>query len=417
MFDLVRSFFKRFHSDERGTIAIIFAGAIILLVVACGVAIDIGRAFHAKARIGFSIDAAALAAAKGLRLQGLSDSEVTALANKIFNQNYDGEGTKHGGIFADIKSLNVTIDRANSAVSIDVVADVKTTFGRLAGVQKFNLTNAGSAIFEAQDIEVGLQLDVTGSMGGQKIADLKLATKDLVDILIPDTPTGQKVRIGYAPFAAGVNAGSYASAVNGNVAAPNDCVYERRDLQYQDTDNSPIGQSALKTQLDLPSAQNCPNATVLPMTDNKTVLKTTVDSYSTGGCTAGHQGTAWAWYLLSPNWASVWPAASRPEAYGTANVRKVAILMTDGQYNIVGGSNCSQVATSSNYARDTCTAMKAQGIVVYTVGFQLFDPTAIATLDHCATDATKAFTAANGAQLRQAFRDIAISITRLRLTS
>ena len=220
MHDLVRNFIKRFRNDERGTIAIIFAGAIILLVVACGVAVDIGRAFHAKARIGFSIDAAALAAAKGLRLQGLSDSEVTALANKIFSQNYDGEGTKHGGIFADIKSLNVTIDRANSAVSIDVIADVKTTFGRLAGVQKFNLTNAGSAIFEAQDIEIGLQLDVTGSMGGQKIADLKLATKDLVDILIPDTPTGQKVRIGYAPFAAGVNAGSYASAVNGGVAAP-----------------------------------------------------------------------------------------------------------------------------------------------------------------------------------------------------
>ena len=55
--------------------------------------------------------------------------------------------------------------------------------------------------------------------------------------------------------------------------------------------------------------------------------------WMTGG-TAGPVGTAWAWYTLSPNWASLWPRpiASR-SAYDTAELRKIAILMTDGEYN------------------------------------------------------------------------------------
>ena len=37
--------------------------------------------------------------------------------------------------------------------------------------------------------------------------------------------------------------------------------------------------------------------------------------------------------MLSPNWASLWSSASQPKAYGTADLRKIAILMTDGEYN------------------------------------------------------------------------------------
>ena len=62
--------------------------------------------------------------------------------------------------------------------------------------------------------------------------------------------------------------------------------------------------------------------------------------------------------------------------------------------------------------------MKANGIIVYTVGFQLYDPTAIATLGQLRHRCQpRHSTPTTAAQLRQAFRDIAISITRLRLTS
>ena len=38
---------------------------------------------------------------------------------------------------------------------------------------------------EQHDIELAMALDVTGSMSGSKIADLRTAATDLVDILLP----------------------------------------------------------------------------------------------------------------------------------------------------------------------------------------------------------------------------------------
>ena len=419
MMQFIRSELNRFDKDQNGSIAIMFAFCLIIMLLACGLALDYVRAIHAKTRITGSIDSAALSAAKGLRLQNLTDSETIALAKKMFNENYNASGARTHGTYAQINDVKVDVDRTKFEVKVTVDAHVKNYFGPLAGVDKFNVPTSGAAIFEQQDIEVAVQLDVTGSMGGQKIADLKTATKSLVDTLIPDNPGNQKVRIGYAPFAAGVNAGSYASSVVSGTSAPGDCVYERLDANHQDSDVLPYGQSNLKTKNDLPGAMDCPSAQVLPMTDNKALLKSTVDSYSAGGCTAGHLGTAWAWYLLSPNWSSIWPSASKPEAYNNTGVKKVAILMTDGEYNTVGGTGCnsSTAVTSGNFAIDSCAAMKAKGIIVYTVGFKLNNVSAKAVMDTCATDGGKAYLAENGAQLQAAFKDIAESINRLRLTS
>jgi hypothetical protein len=82
---------------------------------------------------------------------------------------------------------------------------------------------------------------------------------------------------------------------------------------------------------------------IMPMTKDKTALKARIDKLSTGGSTAGHLGTAWAYYLLSPKWNSLFPAASAAGPYsdltvfnskGMPKLRKIAVLMTDGDYNI-----------------------------------------------------------------------------------
>ena len=152
------------------------------------------------------------------------------------------------------------------------------------------------------------------------------------------------------------------------------------------------------------------------MTDDKLLLKSTVDSYTTGGTTAGHLGTAFAWYLLSPEWASIWPASSEPSAYGDGNTTTVAILMTGGEYNTVGGSmSGGNVTKSAKAARDTCKEMKAQGIIVYTAGFKLNAATAQATLEQCASDGNKFYEAKDGDSLRSAFQAIAQDIATLRL--
>ena len=44
---------------------------------------------------------------------------------------------------------------------------------------------------------------------------------------------------------------------------------------------------------------------IQPLTNDTAMLKRRIDKLQTGGSTAGHLGTAWAWYLLSPNWNTV----------------------------------------------------------------------------------------------------------------
>jgi len=64
-----------------------------------------------------------------------------------------------------------------------------------------------------------------------------------------------------------------------------------------------------------------------------------------------------------------------------------------------------------------CTNMKTKGIEVYTVGFQIDNDKAKTMLAKCATSSAHNYSAANGDQLKQAFRDIALKIASLRLTN
>jgi hypothetical protein len=134
--------------------------------------------------------------------------------------------------------------------------------------------------------------------------------------------------------------------------------------------------------------------------------------------------------MLDPNWSSLWSSSSTPAAYGTDKLRKIAVLMTDGEYNtqyttngVPDGSssltscpNAANGVCSSAQAVSQCDAMKAKGIEVYTVGFQLDNSTAVDTLTKCATDADHFYNSTTGDALKAAFRDIALKISTLYLS-
>ena len=63
--------------------------------------------------------------------------------------------------------------------------------------------------------------------------------------------------------------------------------------------------------------------------------------------------------------------------------------------------------------------MKATGILVYTIGFNIGTGPSSARdlMTRCATDTPYAFLASTGDELRQVFRDIATRIASLRLTN
>jgi Mg-chelatase subunit ChlD len=119
--------------------------------------------------------------------------------------------------------------------------------------------------------------------------------------------------------------------------------------------------------------------------------------------------------MLSPEWKDIWPEGSKPAAYDDEETMKIAILMTDGVYNV--WYNGDDNGNASEQAVSLCAGMKAKGITVYTVGFDLgSNETAIETLRSCATDPDHAYLANNGDELKQAFRDIALKTTDLYLS-
>ena len=409
-----------FRKAEEGTIAMIFALSAFVCIMAIALCVDVGRIMHAERKLTAAIDAAVLAAAKSLREQGLDDAEVQALATRYLESNLEG-----GGNYAHLLSVTVVVDRRINAVTMNVISEVKTYFAGVAGFHTVSIPKQSVAIYDSKDIEVGLQLDVTGSMCSpctkiQALKDAVAGDGGLLDILLPDGGTQSKVRIGLAPFASGVNAGDYALTVSGGRAV-NGCVYERRNLADQLSEAPAIGPLVLKVKSDLTrGAGDCPsNAKIKAISDDKAMLRGAINSWSTSTATAGHLGAAWAWYLVSPEWSAIWPAASAPAPYNDGKTLKVVILMTDGIYNTVGGVNNgdygSTATLSTQFAQQTCDAMKAQGIIVYTVGFQA--PSGAKTaLRNCASGDSKFFDAADGAMLRDAFRAIASEINNLRLS-
>jgi Flp pilus assembly protein TadG len=170
---------------------------------------------------------------------------------------------------------------------------------------------------------------------------------------------------------------------------------------------------------------------IMPLSTDKDALKARINALTAYGSTSGALGTAWTWYMLSPNWGSVWTGAARPGTYadvttvqnnGRPLLRKVAVLMTDGVYNTVRGWKDQDQQTASNHAKQLCTNMKAQGIEIFTVGLALDELSTTArgiaenTLQSCGTDLSHFYSTLNVEELQTAFQDIAFQLSAVRLT-
>ena len=205
----------------------------------------------------------------------------------------------------------------------------------------------------------------------------------------------------------------------------NNCVTERATNTYTDAPPS--------TTLLGPNYHNTTgvcdysfNHLFTPLTSNRDLLFAESAKMDDWNYTAGHLGTAWAWYLLAPDWGYLWPnAESVPSAYDAENTMKVAVLMTDGAYNrqYCNGvidteiNNCNAPDNSTSQARALCTKMKEKNIVIYTVGFNIANNSSPAiTMQQCATDSSKYFRPTTGAELIKNFQEIAQDITDLRLS-
>jgi Flp pilus assembly protein TadG len=229
----------------------------------------------------------------------------------------------------------------------------------------------------------------------------------------------------------------------------------------------------------------CALSSITPLTASKSAVLSAVNAITappaSGGTTVavGMQG---AWYTLSPNWQTYWgipnattlpnaPAGGFPMPldYGTANMQKAVVLLSDGDdnwngshdytsygvpsaglppstysngkstelfYNAYGRladkrltipSTCTVtnkpiLECNADAALDTqwmkvCTNMKANGILIYVIGFEVTTGSVQeGLLKSCATDANHYITAPTAANLQAAFTQVANQLASLALT-
>ena len=178
----------------------------------------------------------------------------------------------------------------------------------------------------------------------------------------------------------------------------------------------------------------CDSQALLTLTTSKDEINSRLATMVAKGTTNIPEGLMWGWRTLSPG-----EPFGDARSYDTRNNEKVIVLMTDGAntYNAASNHNKSVYAahgyassgrlgttyTSSAYSSKmnqkmttACTNAKAAGVKIYTVAFRLeSDPTTQALLSGCASEASMAFRASDGAALVAAFERIGTEISKLRV--
>ncbi len=415
----------RFLRNERGNFMIAFAAAVFGIAGAAGLAIDVTRVHNARTEARDAADTAALAAVVHYhRTRNKSGSETHG--GDMFDSNHMPE--INGAV---LESRSVTLDaslgQATATASIEVPTTLMALFGQKtmkASVESTAVLNSGSKPFE-----VGVMLDVSGSMKGAKFDALMDAAYAMAFELLD--PAEAATRIAFAPFSSSVNAGSFASQLVGG-STSNNCVGDRLGgARFSDAPPSGdffdvTGTYAISNDenggvyreayfkghevsgldaLDVHTV--CPDAVIMPLTDNLAQIKAALDSYVAEGITAGHVGMQFAWYLVSEKWRNFWPGSGRPSR--DSERQKVVVLMTDGEFNTYFDKSNG---LPNDQGRQICARMKQEGYLIFAVSFDIQGDSE-QMLKQCATQADYFFDTSNVDELKQAFLDIARALNTM----
>jgi Flp pilus assembly protein TadG len=400
----INSLVNCWKNDRRGNIAILFGLSLTPTMLMIGLAVDYGRLVSAGVGVQAALDSAALAASRAQWQPGMNDARLGEVASQFFFANLPG---------SDMICETPHLSRVEEMGTISLAASCtqERQLGAMAieGAQYRSV--ASEAIYRPMDIDLAMMLDVSGSMNGSKLTALKKAASSLVDHLETSKRENMgTVRFALAPYSSSVNVGNYFQAYTDiePADAATTCVSERTN-GHALTDTPPTDTDSYFPVI--ANAGSCPNAKISALTEEESAVKSRLHALQAGGMTAGHQGIAHAWYLVSHRWAGLWPEASRPLAKDAPHSMKAVILMTDGMFNIAWGGPGS----SSSQARKLCDAMKDDGIIIYSVAFQA-PGSAENLLKYCATSPAYFFKAKTGEELNDAYQRIAESLSQMRIS-
>lgn len=211
-----RTFARRFASETRGNVAMIFGLSLPVLILMTMGGVDINRASTVRVNLQDALDAAALTAARSSYTNNTDIQRVGMAALRANLKNYPQIILREGDTTFVLNSSDVVIANAKVDVKTIVASIFLPPYGKF--MDDYIKVGAHSEVDRSsRNVEVALVLDVTGSMQGDRISALIQASKDLVDLVVQAQQTPYYSKVALVPYSNSVNPGSYLTTVRGGI--------------------------------------------------------------------------------------------------------------------------------------------------------------------------------------------------------
>lgn len=344
---------NRFRKDEDGAVVAFTLYVFVLFMLMAGLGVDTMRHEMERTRLAAVADAASLAGATAPNNEAAKAVVRDYFAKSGMSDNLD-----------DFGEDDVQITLNTSKVTVNTSVDVDTYLMKLAGIDTLSAAATATAEKRVPKLEIALVLDVSGSMRGTKLANLKVAAKQFVTTILNSADPGDAI-ISVVPFSFGVT--------------PSDTIYEALDvvethdystcIVFQDDDfnNTAIvpkpaiptvgspkyAQQIYTSRYDVSGEFQTLNSSwrscytddyfrIFPYSISESALHTMIDALQADGNTSGNEGIKWAAALLDPAFQSVTTRliannevnatlTNVPAQYNELATQKVIVMMGDGQ--------------------------------------------------------------------------------------
>jgi hypothetical protein len=356
---------SNFKTSENGNVATFCVLLFTLMVMCGGLAVDLMRFEHTRTALQQTLDRCTLASA-ALR-QTLSPEAVCR------------DYVEKADLTTYLNSITVSENDGTRSVRAQASGHLDNIFAPLIGYETFPVAAWSGATQSITNIEIVLVLDVSGSMSGAKIANLKTAAASFVDKVTANNQD-ERVSIAIVPYNAQVNMPDHLiakyNAVGPITVANSNCLefpaamYSQPGISrttpipraiFADTASgtaggtgytafSATGNSGGNNAFQFCNPRNG-NAVTGPLTQNlimapssdAVALKARINALYAGGNTSITLGMKWGLNMVDPGTQSVYSELineghmsavfdGRPAAYDDTNTMKVIVLMTDGEH-------------------------------------------------------------------------------------
>lgn len=343
---------RRFGRAEEGSLTVFALCLFFLMVIMAGVAIDVTRYEMTRTALQNTLDRCTLMAA--------------ALDQELVPDEVVRDCIAKAGMASMLEDVHVVAGMNLREVTTRGRADTNPFFLHMIGIEEMDAVARSSAEQSITNIELSLVLDVSGSMAGAKISNLKTAASAFVDTVLA-ADSDNRTSIALVPYNGQVNLGPTlrsqfnatdihgtanvncidlpANAYDGTAMSTTAAMPMTADADSYSTTWMTMGFLARTDGWATPHPLNkwCPastgNIVRLPNNDG-TLIKAQINGLTAIGATSINAGLKWGVTLLDPasrglmNATGLMPAtfAPRPFDYADEDVMKIIVLMTDGAH-------------------------------------------------------------------------------------